>query len=153
MKGECKTGVSTLHNTHCGCFSLSYICQALSNQLIFLQNTNFPHSPCILRRCQYGSRRIFTNILRSLTNVLRSTTNVLSSIKMANDCSRICCFSYQYKEHVSNLRKAPRMLTNTPSMLTDTYECLAIIANWRRIAFVSPCLGVYSIIRAFSALL
>ena len=37
--------VSNLHNTHYGCFSLSYICQALSNMLIFLQVwTNCPHS-------------------------------------------------------------------------------------------------------------
>ena len=31
MKGEHKTWITILHNTHCGCFSLSYICQALSN--------------------------------------------------------------------------------------------------------------------------
>ena len=31
MKPECKTWVSNLHNKHYGCFSLSYICQALSN--------------------------------------------------------------------------------------------------------------------------
>ena len=34
MKQEHDTWVTNLHNTHCGCFSLSYICQLLSNQLI-----------------------------------------------------------------------------------------------------------------------
>ena len=67
MKREHKTWVTNLHNTHCGCFSLSYICQALCNKLIFHQIcTNCLHWSCILWKCQYECKWIFTNILGSL---------------------------------------------------------------------------------------
>ena len=37
MKQEHGSYVTNLHDTHFGYFSLSYICQPLSNELIFLQ--------------------------------------------------------------------------------------------------------------------
>ena len=45
---------------------------------------------------------------------------------------------------VSHLRKTPRMLTNIPRLLTNTYEFLAIIANRRRIACVNPFASIFA---------
>ena len=50
------------------------------------------------------------------------------------------CFSFECKEHVSVLRKSPRMLMNIPRMLTNTYEFLFVITN--RFAVVSPFVSI-----------
>ena len=54
MKRKCKTLLTCLHKTHSVYFSLSYICKALTNKLIFLQIwNNIKNSSSFLWECQY----------------------------------------------------------------------------------------------------
>ena len=80
MKRELDTWVTNLHYTHCGCFSLSYICRPLSNQLIFFQIcTHCPHTEMPIR------------MLENLYGRLTTTTNALPTIRMACEWLQICC--------------------------------------------------------------
>ena len=80
MKREHDAWVTNLHNTHCGCLSLSYICQPLSNQLIFPLSTYVLHSTEM-------SIRMLANLDKRLT----TTTNALPTIRIACDCLQLCC--------------------------------------------------------------
>ena len=87
-----ETWVTNMHNTHCGCFSLSYICQPLSNQLyIFLQIcTHCPFCPAFYGNVNTNARESLQtsydhykcltnnkNGLRLVTNMLQMVTNML----------------------------------------------------------------------------
>ena len=84
--------VTNLHNTHCECFSLSYICQPLSNQPIFLQictrpafyenvklnareslQTSYDHYKCLANKKK--GLQFVTNMLQMVTN---NVANMLS---------------------------------------------------------------------------
>ena len=122
--------VSNLQNTHYT-VSLSYIC----------------HWPCqiSLFSFKFGLIVICPAFCGNVnTNARESLQTVLPSIRMSYDCLLRICFSYQYYEHVSNLRKTPILLTNTQRMLINTYELLAIIGNGRPIAFVSPNASIFA---------
>ena len=86
MKREHGGYVTNLHNTHCGYFSLSYICQPLSNELMFLQictycpyssytnaseslHTSYDYYKCLANN--KNGLRLVTNMLRLVTNMLR----------------------------------------------------------------------------------
>ena len=82
-------------------------------------------------------RRMLANHYKRLT----IATNGLPSIRMACDCLRICCeyaffanFRSMFLIFVTPQNRA-RMLNESLRMLGDH---AAIIANWWRVAFVSP---------------
>ena len=80
-----RTRRTNLYNTHCGSFSLSHICQPLSNQLIFLQIcTDCLHF--VLHSTEM-SIRMLANLYKRLT----TTTDALPTIRMARDWLQICC--------------------------------------------------------------
>ena len=85
MKLECKIWPSNLHNTYCGCFNLSYICQALSNN--FFKSTFALHSAEMSIRMQAKLNERHTITYKRVP----ITTNVLLSIRMTYDCLRMCC--------------------------------------------------------------
>ena len=91
MKLECKILASNLHNTYCGCFSLSYICQALSNN--FSKSTFALHSAemSIRMQAKLYERHTITYKRHTITYKRHTiTTNVLLSIRMTDDCLRMC---------------------------------------------------------------
>ena len=92
LKRENEAWVTYVHNTHCRCFSLSYICQPLSNELFsikfvlivhihpaFYGNVNtdaseslqmsYDHYKCLVN--DKNGLRLVTNMLRMVTNMLR----------------------------------------------------------------------------------
>ena len=108
---------------------------------IFLQIcTNCPHLSCILRKCQYEKK---SKCLQTSYNHYKCLSINKNGLRLFTNMLRIC-FSCEFLEHVSHLRKTYRMLTNTPRMLTNTCKFLAIIANWPRIAFVSPLTSIFA---------
>ena len=98
---------NNLHNTHCGYFSLSYICQLLSNEFIFLQictychyssnvNTNaseslqtsYDHYKCLANN--KNGLRLVTNMLRMVTYMLR----ICFRCKLCKSSIRYHCFPW-----------------------------------------------------------
>ena len=101
MKRENDAWVSNLHNTHCGCFSLSYIRQSLSNQLIQLFSfkfvlivhicpafngnvnknaseslqTSYDHYKCLTYK--KNDLQLVTNMLRMVTHLLRQFAKMI----------------------------------------------------------------------------
>ena len=89
---------------------------------IFLQIwTHFPHSPCILWKCQYECRRIVSNVLGSLINVLQSL-----QMSCPYDCSRICC-GYAF---LTNFRSMFLILAGSREYLLTPQECLRTPTNF-----------------------
>ena len=84
MKLENDAWVNNFHNTHCCCFSLSYICQPLPNELIFIKCVLIVH----IRPAFY--RNVNTNA-SNLYKCLTTTTNALPTIRMACNWLQIRC--------------------------------------------------------------
>ena len=75
MKQEHGANITNLHDTHCGYFSLSYICKHLSSKLIFLQICTF--CPSFILNSTKMSMRMIANLYKRLM----TTTNALPTIK------------------------------------------------------------------------
>ena len=135
MKRENDPWVTNLHNTHCMCFSLSYICQPLSNELIFYQ---------ICTHCPYSHPAFYGNVNTNASESLQMSYDHykgLANNKNGFDWLQICCEWLQICCEYAFLANFRSMFLifikplNRAQMLGDH---LAINANWSRMAFASP---------------
>ena len=122
MKREHDTWITNLHNTHCGCFSLPYICQPQSN--LYLLSTFVMHSTEM-------SIRMLTNLYKSLTtnnkNGLRLVTNMLRMV------TKLTCCEYAILANLRCMFLIFLTPQNRTRMLSKAYECLAIMLRSLRI--------------------
>ena len=120
VKREHDACVTNLHNTYCGCFSLSYICQPLSSQLYSL-STFVLHSTKM-------SIRMLANLYKRLT-----TYKCLTNNKNACDWLQICCECLQIRceyAFLANFRSMCLIFVspqNRARVLTKAHDCLAIM--------------------------
>ena len=133
MKRKHDAWVTNLHNTHSGCFSLSYISASLCPMSLFSFNfVLIVH----IRPAFYGN--VKTNASESLKTSC-DHKNDLPTIRMICDWLLICC-EYAF---LANFRSMFLIVVTTQNRARMLYESLrmlgdhaAIIANWWRIAFV-----------------
>ena len=78
MKQEHKTWVTNLHNTHCVCFSLSYICETLSS----LFSLKFVLISAFFGNVNTNSSKSLQTLLRTPQECLHTPTNFLWSLQI-----------------------------------------------------------------------
>ena len=95
MKQEHDAWVTNLHNTHCGCFSLSFICQ----QPVSVQTAYFP------------------------SNLYSLSTFVLHSMEMSiTNASESLQMSYDHYKCLANNKNGLRLITNMLRMVTNMLQ-------------------------------
>ena len=124
---------TNLHNTHCRCFSLSYICQPLLPRSLF-------SIKCVLivhiRPAFHGN--VNTNASESLQmsydhyKCLANNNNGLRLVTVCCEWLQIC-FEYAFLANFRSMFLIFVKPQNRARMLTKAYECLAITLRSMRI--------------------